>query len=134
VNRLALVRTAWGVGLVAAPQLVLSLTGEDSTPSSRGVLRLLGARHAVQGTVLAARPDAAVVRLGALVDLAHASTAFGFAAVDRRWRRTALLSGVLATALGLQGLLAPALSPRRAGGSRVVPGPPSDRGQPRSPG
>lgn len=106
MNRAALVRSCWGITLVAAPQLVLAATREDSTARSRGVLRVLGARHVVQGAVLAARPEERLVRLGAAADLLHATTAFGFALLDRRWRRTALLSGTAASAFGVHGLLA----------------------------
>lgn len=106
MNRAAVVRTLWGSVLLAAPQLALAVTREDSTPASRGVLRLLGARQVGQGVVLAAKPEEDLVRLGAFVDLAHATTAFGFAVLDRRWRRTALLSGLAATAFGVHGLVA----------------------------
>jgi hypothetical protein len=105
VNRAAILRTIWGSVLTASPGLVLSAAHEDSTTPARAVLRLLGLRHVVQGTVLAAKPEEGLVRAGAAVDLLHATTAFGFAAVSQRWRRTALLSGVAATSFGVHGLL-----------------------------
>ncbi|HET7684498.1 MAG TPA: hypothetical protein VFK34_12610 [Marmoricola sp.] len=105
MNRAAILRTVWGSVLTATPGLVLSATHEDSTTPARAVLRLLGLRHVAQGTVLAAKPEEELIRVGAVVDLLHASTAFGFAAVNRRWRRTALLSGVAATTFGVHGLV-----------------------------
>ena len=106
MNRTALLRSLWGSVVTTAPQLVLAVTREDSTTMARAVLRILGARQVVQGTVLAAKPDEDLIRLGGYVDLAHAATAFGFAALDRRWRRTALLSGVAATGFRVHALMA----------------------------
>ena len=90
------VRAAWGLVLMAQPALVLDvLSGGRKGPWGAGwrrTMRVLGARHLIQGAVTvaggAAGPDRAepVLALGMLVDLAHAGTglALGFARPNRR--------------------------------------------------
>lgn len=102
---LAVVRIAWGSLLIGAPGQVVRLLGGADETASRRVLRLLGARHLVQGGVEALRPQARG-ELGAAVDGLHALSAAGFAVADRRWRRPALLDGGVASAFGAAGLVA----------------------------
>lgn len=77
----------------------------DPAPDRRAVatVRVLGARHLLQGIaglVTAPRPTA---RLGAGIDGIHAASMVGLALVDRRRRRGALLSTVVALAFAFAG-------------------------------
>lgn len=62
-----------------------------------GVLRVLGGRLLAQAIALGVRPNRTVLRIGATVDLLHAASMFGLAAVSGRYRRPALISGLIAT-------------------------------------
>jgi hypothetical protein len=118
-----LVRAGYGVALVCAPQLLIRLTGDPVTgqppgaararPSRRacGVARVLGVRHLVQAglTVVALRaaePERSLpLALGAAVDVLHATTMGGLAAVDRGARRVALADTGVEVALAAAGLV-----------------------------
>ncbi len=117
-----LVRAGYGVALVCAPQLLIRLTGDPVTgqspgehprPSRRacGVARVLGVRHLVQAglTVVALRaaePERSLpLALGAAVDVLHATTMVGLAAVDRGARRVALADTGVEVALAAAGLV-----------------------------
>jgi hypothetical protein len=107
---LTLARAGYGVALLAAPQVLIGLTGGPGPRRAGAVARVLGVRHLVQAGVTAAALRAEpgspyVVAGGAAVDVLHASTMVGLALVDRGARRVALAdTGVelaLATAGGL---------------------------------
>lgn len=90
------VRLGWGSALLIVPGRILRLAGGREDPMSRRVVRLLGARHALQGVAeLAWWPRLASV--GALADGAHAASAAGLAALDPRWRRPAALDVAVAS-------------------------------------
>jgi hypothetical protein len=94
------VRAAWGGALLVAPGAVLALTTRSDPAflgAARTVLRVLGARHLVQAGVELRRPGAAVLGAGAVVDGLHAASGVTLAALDRRWRRSALLDAAVAT-------------------------------------
>lgn len=93
------VRAPWGVVLLCAPGTVLALSGREAAAPrpALAVLRLLGLRHLVQAAVEWRRPSARVLAAAAVVDGIHAGTAVAFAALDRRWRRAALLDAAVAT-------------------------------------
>jgi len=98
-------RLVWSALLLAVPARVIRAAGGTADPRSVGVARVLGARHALQGTVeLLAWPRAH--RAGALVDLLHAGTAAGLAALDPARRRVALVDTVGATTFAVVGTLA----------------------------
>jgi len=120
---ITLVRAGYGVALLCAPQVLIRLAGDPVTgqpagasrarPGRRacGVARVLGARHLIQAgltavALRAAEPDPSLpLGLGAAVDVLHATTMVGLAAVDRGARRVALadtgVEMVLAVAGGL---------------------------------
>ncbi|MGI8450613.1 MAG: hypothetical protein ACR2MP_26230 [Streptosporangiaceae bacterium] len=117
-----LVRAGYGVALLCAPQVLIKLTGDPATgqspgerprPSRRpcGVARVLGVRHLVQAglTAVALRaeePDTSLpLGLGAAVDVLHATTMVGVAAVDRGARRVALADTGVELALAAAGVL-----------------------------
>ena len=62
------------------------------------VLRVLGGRLLIQSIALGLRPGRTMLRLGATVDLLHAASMFGLAAASTRYRRPALVSGLIAAA------------------------------------
>jgi hypothetical protein len=64
---------------------------------------LLGARQVVQGVVTATRPTSPVPAGGVVVDVLHAASMLGLAAVDRRSRRWALRSAAAAFAWAAAG-------------------------------
>lgn len=96
-------RAGYGMFLVVAPERLLGL-GSGAVPGwAPPIGRLLGARHVLQAVALASRPELAGP--GALVDLAHASTDVGCAAVRPDLRVPALLDTLVATVLALSTLL-----------------------------
>ena len=103
---LPVVRGAWGLTLVAVPGWLITKCGGEATRRSRGVARVLGARHLLQAVVEARggrRPGGGRSVLGRSVDLSHAGTAVALAATDRRWRRVASLDAVIATGFAAAG-------------------------------
>jgi hypothetical protein len=99
----AAARVGWGALLLADPRRVLALTqpGRAAPVAATRVLRVLGARHLVQTAVQLAGPAPLVHHLGAAADALHALTGAGLAAVDRRWRRAALIDCLVATGFAL---------------------------------
>jgi hypothetical protein len=116
---ITLVRAGYGVALVVAPRALIQLTGDPGTGqpagASRagrracGVARVLGVRHLVQAgltavALRAAEPDPSLpLGLGAAVDVLHATTMVGLAAVDRGARRVALADTGVEMALAVAG-------------------------------
>jgi hypothetical protein len=118
---ITLVRAGYGVALLVAPQVLIKLTGDPGTgqpagasrarPGRRacGVARVLGVRHLVQAglTAVALRaeePDSSLpLGLGAVVDVLHATTMVGLAAVDQGARRVALADTGVELALAAAG-------------------------------
>jgi hypothetical protein len=92
---IAAVRVAYGGVLLVAPpagNATIVRTPPDHIETVVG--RVLGARHLVQG--LAESAPRWVGRLGLLVDSAHMTSMVGWAVLDRRHRRTAMLSAAAA--------------------------------------
>jgi hypothetical protein len=102
----ASVRVAWGAALLLAPRPVLA--GVHHVRADRAsllVARVLGARQVAQGLVSFARPDPAVLALGVVVDVLHAASMVGLAAVDRGRTRGALTEAAVAGTWGGVGYL-----------------------------
>lgn len=80
-----------GILLVQPPGLLRSIVGRRGLPPA-WIMRLLGVRLAAQAApeALGARPR--VLRVGALIDLAHALSMLAAARAWPRYRRAALLS------------------------------------------
>jgi len=110
------------LALPCAPQALIRLTGDPVTgqsPGERarpgrracGVARVLGVRHLVQagltaGALRAAEPESSLtLGPGAAVDLLHATTMVGLAAVDRGARRVALADTGVEVVLAAAGVL-----------------------------
>jgi hypothetical protein len=107
-------RLVWGGLLVGAPGIALeTLTGRPATRSQEWLLRVLGARHLLQGGLDLARPTRGLLRGGAAVDLLHAATCAGAVALSPAWRRVALVDGAGAVGFAAGGLVR--ARPRRPG-------------------
>jgi hypothetical protein len=99
-------RLAWGVMLAGAPGTVLeAVTGRPATTPRTRVLRVLGTRHLLQGSLDLARPTPGALRSGVAVDLLHAATCAGAVAFSPGWRRIAALDGAGAVAFAIGGLI-----------------------------
>jgi hypothetical protein len=87
-----------GIGLeVARAGYGVSLLRRRSTMD-----RVLGGRLLVQGALTVVRGgDELTHGAGAGVDVLHAASMVGLAAVSRRWRRRALVSAAVATAFAV---------------------------------
>lgn len=102
-------RAAWGMALLIAPRQVLQrLHHVRVDQRSEWVARVLGARHLTQAAISGVEPTPAVLAVGVWVDVVHAATAVGLAAVDDGRRRAGLTDTAVAAtwaALGLRDLL-----------------------------
>ncbi len=67
---------------------------------------MLGARQVAQAALAVSFPDEPLLGLGAGVDAAHALSMAALALNGSRWRRPALVSGVIAVAFAAAGVLA----------------------------
>jgi hypothetical protein len=101
---LPVARLVWGGLLVTAPRTVLRVL-TDGAGSEAPVIRVLGARHVAQAAVELARPTPATLRVGAAVDLLHATTCAAAVACSPTWRRPALIDGIGAVVLATGGLI-----------------------------
>ncbi len=105
---LGAVRACYGTALLLAPgPLIRICTGYPADSRVQWTARVLGARHLIQAALAAGSGSSPQRRLAAsaAVDLVHASSMAGLAAVSPRLRRTALTDALLETALAAAGLL-----------------------------
>ena len=101
-----ILRIGFGLVELCAPgPLYRRLTGSEPDRTARVVIRVLGARHVVQGLVLL-RAGRTAHRLGAGVDLLHGLSMVGLAAVDERRRAGAHASAIAAFTWSLAELVA----------------------------
>lgn len=112
---LGVLHAAVGTVLCVRPTAVGPITG--AAAPSLWVVRALGLRSLLQGTVTAAVPDEPVVAAGAIVDGAHAVSMFAIALGSPRHRRAALFSAALATAYCVAGAGAARMSRVRRSGA-----------------
>lgn len=105
-------RLAWGGLLLLAPGALLRPVG-PATTTAVATLRVLGARHLVQGAVTIWRPTRGVFAAGAVVDGLHSLTALALAAADRRQRPAALVDAAGAAGWALLGAAAARPEERR---------------------
>lgn len=113
---LGAVHLTLGMALIIRPGSVTRLLG-GRTPPHRWVIRLLGARSLVQGTVTVAVPDAPIVAAGAVVDAVHAASMIVVGVLSESHRRAAALSAMVAA-----GCSAAGTTTARLPGSRVRSG------------
>lgn len=113
----ALLQLAVGGALLRLPALALRAATAPDGRRPRAVVRVLGARHLVQGAVLLRHHDRADLLRGAAVDTLHSASCLLYARRLPAARRAAVLAAVLA---GLQ--VAAALPrDRRAPALQLVP-------------
>ena len=109
----ALLRGAYGLALCVAPGAVLGLAGgPPASRRARVVARVLGVRQlaqaAVSGRAMAPGTEtedrAALLTLGAAVDVLHAASMLGLAVLDPPRRRAGLGDGLIALAFAAEAL------------------------------
>lgn len=113
---LASVRAGYGLIQLALPRYSAEqqLGGPLDSATLR-VVRVLGARQVTQAGLALAFPAEPLLGLGAGVDALHALSMVPLALATPRWRRPALVSGLMATAFAAAGVLAA----RRIPGNRT---------------
>lgn len=93
---LEIVRALYGVLELRSPDVVAGTAlGKEPDQRLRVTIRILGARHIAQA-LLTVLSRGRLHRAGGVVDLIHASTMLGLAAVDRRRRRAAVTNAAIA--------------------------------------
>ena len=99
---LAGTRLVWAAAVIGFPNRLIDAAGGSPDRRSRRVARILGARHAIQGSLeLASWPRWS--RAGIVVDGLHAITAAGLGALDPDRRRVALTDTAIASTFALLG-------------------------------
>ena len=113
---LASVRAGYGAVQLALPGYSAEqrLGGPLDTTTLQ-VVRVLGARQVTQAGLALAFPAEPLLGLGVGVDALHALSMVPLAAAGSRWRRPALVSGAMAAAFAVAGVLAA----RRIPGNRT---------------
>jgi hypothetical protein len=81
--------------------MIRAVTGRSPDRRARRTARVLGLRHLTQAAVTIWAPAPEVVAVGVLVDLAHAASMFGLAAVSRPLYRAELTDALAATTLAV---------------------------------
>jgi hypothetical protein len=79
------IRIGYGLILLARPGLLAGSPTATGAPPMKVVVRILGARHVLQGAVSAIRPTSGVRRAGAALDALHAATDLLYGAATSRW-------------------------------------------------
>ncbi len=98
MTSLVRVRACYGALLIAFPDRVARTIDEQQDGEGfRRIIRVLGAREVAQAVICWPQPTSALLKVGAGVDVIHAASMLGLAAMSRRWRRPALLSALTAT-------------------------------------
>lgn len=86
--------------LVSPDTSSIATLGRKPDPRMRAIIRVLGARHVAQALLTIAKPST-MHRLGGTVDLIHAASMVGLAALDRKRRSAAAVSAGAATFFGV---------------------------------
>ena len=90
-------RAIYGLLELTSPNVVAgTVLGKAPDERLRTTVRILGARHIVQA-LLTVASRGRLHRVGGVVDLVHAASMLGLAAVDARRRRVAIVSAAIAT-------------------------------------
>lgn len=90
-------RAVWGGALLFATRPTLQHVHHLKVDTKSVVVaRILGARQLGQAALSGLDPSPEVLAMGVWVDLAHASTAFGLAVVDRSRARGGITDGLVA--------------------------------------
>ena len=105
VRTVAALRVAAGV-LLIAPRGAGRRGTSTQSAAPRRVAWLLGSRQVVQGVATFCRPEQPTPTVGVAVDVAHAVSMVGLAAVDRKQAHWALRSARAATVWAVTGAAA----------------------------
>ena len=98
-------RAAYGVSLLLVPgAMVRVVSGKPADRASTVVGRILGARHLLQALTIERKGTRGWLLVGASIDVTHALSMLGLAALSREHRRPAALDAALAGVLALNGL------------------------------
>jgi hypothetical protein len=98
------IRAGYGAALLLATDRMIRLvTGRPAKSRTRIVVRLLGVRHLAQAVAAGLRPSTLLLALGAEVDLAHAASMLGVAALAPSQRRAGIADAVVAVAFAAAG-------------------------------
>jgi hypothetical protein len=89
--------------LLASDRMIRLVSGRPADPRARVVVRLLGVRQVAQAVVTGVRPGPLPIALGAEVDVLHAASMLGVAAVARSQRRSGLVDATVASAFAVAG-------------------------------
>lgn len=107
VNRVEMVRGAYGLCLLVAPRLLAGrVMGLSMTPGVVAVIRILGARHLAQALLLLRTRRQLVTDLGATVDVLHALSLLGVGVVTDSPRRAGLSDAAVAASFAAAEVLA----------------------------
>jgi hypothetical protein len=104
-------RMLWAVLLLAHPS---TLVRQEPNIAELAAIRLLGARHLLQGAILLRCRRPRTRLLGAVVDCAHAASMVVFARTDRAIRSPALTSVAVSLAFAAQEVSSVCLQPDSA--------------------
>jgi hypothetical protein len=97
----ALIGTAWGVGLLLAPDRILRVAGVRNASGGELVTtRVLGARHVAEGVVLLTFGSRARIPV-VVIESAHALSMVALAIAAPRFRRESLVSACVAVPLAV---------------------------------
>ena len=103
---LASVRAGYGLIQLALPRYSAEQQlGGPLDAATLRVVRVLGARQVTQAGLALAFPAEPLLGLGAGVDALHALSMVPLALATPRWRRPALVSGLMAAAFAAAGVL-----------------------------
>ena len=97
-----LARAGYGTALLCAPGPLIRLcTGRSPSLRARRVARVLGVRHLAQAAITARALGPEMITVGSVIDLCHAASMLGFAAVNQSLRRAELTDALVAAALAV---------------------------------
>lgn len=101
---LSLARLIYGTSLFLMPGAAVVLASGGQAPGGATVIRVLGIRHVAQALTLDRSGSGLWRLLGAGIDLLHALSMAGVAALSREYRRAAALDAALAFGMTVCGL------------------------------
>jgi hypothetical protein len=97
-------RALYGMALLLVPRRALGIRGDALDSRARAFALVLGARNLLEAAILRRHPQRGFALGGAAVDAAHAASMVLLAALDRRRRRLALTSALIAGAFAALGV------------------------------
>ena len=103
---------AAGAATLLRPHTVARLVSGSAPAPDTAVVRILGGRQLLQGTVLLIRPTSLLVIGGLAVDVLHATSMLAAAVIWPGYRRAALASAAVAGTSAVAGALILRTTPR----------------------